>query len=162
MERYIQIQAVNANGELIPFWDKRLKLCNSSDTGLSIKFNGDEYHGFVQCTYDLKEKTLTSGVKIDCYEEKVFQEGESVYYETDDYQCLAESKIKSIVFNNYDLHIRRGKDVKDYEIEDYIKDNPGIVIEKAGLYSIKHWKPTYVLENGMEIEYSHQLYHKAK
>jgi hypothetical protein len=62
-----------------------------------------------------------------------------------------------VVYEEYEMEIKRGRKLDKWWVERF-KD---IEIDDNTLYAIKKWKPFYVLDNGIKIEWSHQLYHKS-
>ncbi len=72
------------------------------------------------------------------------------------HRVLKEAVIKDIVYEDYDLSLVKGTKVDKY-YQKYLK---GVALEKDQMYAIKHWKPTYVLEDGEIIKWKHQLYKK--
>ena len=104
----------------------------------------------------MKTKKIEIGVDLDFYPEKLeFEKNEIVYVEKSN-RTLTETKVVDILYEEYELNIKKGKKIDGYWLK-YFKDKD---IEKDQLYAIKQWKPFYLLENGQKIEWPHQLYHK--
>lgn len=162
LSRYITIQAVKTKkNELIPFWDKRVKFVDSEHYGKYLELdNGyDKYDSLVDCIYDMKTGEINAGVELNCYktiEELKFKIGESVLLEKS-HRELYETKIVDIVFEKYDLSIKKGSKFHNYE-KGMFKD---IAIEKDTIYSIKTWEPTYILEDGKRVDFELNLYRKV-
>jgi len=164
--RYIATKAILTQGNvLIPFWDKKIKYSKSEDFGVSLTLEGD-YHNYelIDCLYDFKLKKLLIGIDVDVYPKAhEFEKGQKVYYELNGlgipHQTLGVAKIKEIVYEEYELRILKGSKLTQWDIA-AIK--PPIVIEPNALYAIKNWKSFYILDNGIKIEYAHQLYHSQK
>ena len=161
IDRYVMVRAIKtSDNELIPIWDGRLTYGKDSECGsyLRIKDKYGEIFSTVECVYDLKTRTLSSGIELNHYPEKLdFEKDEEVYYEIK-YRQLDISKIIEIVYNTFDINITKGNKIEDWWVG-YFKD-VDFVADK--LYCIKQWKPTYILESGFKTEYSHELYHKLK
>jgi len=160
IERYIITQGVKTKeNTIIPIWDERL-VFEKSEHGNIIKMKGSdfvEYFSLIECIYDLKKKKIEIGIELNVYpiENNInFKKGEEVYFESD-FRTLTCSKIKDIIYVDYELVIKKGRSFDKFE-KDIEKD---IEINKDSLYAIKRWKPYYELENGKIIEWEHQLYH---
>ena len=161
--RYIKIQAVKLkDNELVPIWDSRITYEKSDNYGEMLKFDGlrNDIFEVIECVYDLKTRTLSAGIEIDFYpsdKDKEFTIGETVYYEKIGcHRKLEETSIVDILYEDYDLSIYKGKKIDKWLVEK-LKD---VIIDKDSMYAIKHWKPTYVLANGVKTEWSHELFHK--
>lgn len=157
--RYITTLAIKTKDhELIPIWDERIEYKNSDMFGesLQIKNSREESSYFVECVYDLKNKKLHEGIQLDYYpveSDLEFKKEEEVYYEKS-YRLLSEAKIVDIVYEEFDLDIVKGKKMESWD-KKYFKN-----VDDNKIYSIKRWKPFYVLDCGVKIEWTHQLYHK--
>jgi len=162
VKRYIIVQAVQTdNHELIPVWDERLTYTKSEmfGEGFEIKDEYQKTNRVVECVYDLKKRTLSMGIELDYYPEEKdveYKKGEEVYYETS-HRKLKESKIKDIVFEDFDVTIVKGKKMDGW-CKKHFTD---LVIDPNAIYAIKNWKPYYILENDVKIEWTHQLYKKS-
>lgn len=160
VSRYILVEGVKTkDNQILPIWDSRINYTKSDDYGdmLSVEDNRNIIDT-IECIYDIKTKTISAGVEINIYpslDEMKLKKGEKVLYEKT-HKHLFETSIIDIEYNRFDLSIYKGKKIDKWWL-DKIKD---ITIEKDGLYAVKLWKPTYVLENGVKTEYEHQLFHK--
>ena len=164
IKRYVIIQAIKTReNEFIPIWDDRIIFEKTELFGNVIRLKdslGSEYFNLVECIYDLKTKKVEIGVELDYYpieKDLEFKKGEIVLFERK-HRELSEIKISDIVYEEYEIEIKRGRKLDKWWCERF-KD---VVIENDTLYSIKQWKPFYILEDGSKIEWSHQLYHKFK
>lgn len=165
IKRHIIIQAVKTKeNELIPIWDENVIFEKTEMYGNIIKLkNKNSYGNFslVECIYDLKTKQIELGIELNYYPKEndglEFKIGEIVLFEKSN-RNLAESKISEVVYEVYDLEIKRGCKIDKWWIE-RLKD---VEIDKDALYAIKIWKPFYILDNGRKIEWAHQLYHKSE
>ena len=159
IKRRIVIQAIlTKEGELIPIWDDRISFEKTEMYGNRIILKGgrNEYYSLVECIYDLKDRKLEVGIELNYYPEKTeFEKGESVFFEKSN-RILEEAKVSDIVYETYDMQITKGGKLSNWTLN-YFKD---VEIDKNSLYAIKMWKPFYVLDNGIKIEWAHQLYHK--
>ncbi len=170
--RYITTQAVlDDNKQLIPLWDERVVFTKTDLYGSVITLKGgasyDErkFRNVEECILDVKTKTLSMGIEVDIYPEKT-------KYEIHDIVCvkkdgtydnvLVETKITDIIYESYDLTIRKGKKLDNYDISAIKKVLSLTEIDIDTLYAIKRWKPIYLLENGMKIEYDMYIYKFAK
>jgi len=163
IERRIVIQAVlTKEKELIPIWDERFQFQTSDDYGDVITMKGDSsYHylNVVECIYDLKTRKLSAGIDLDVYPKKdEFEIGEQVYVETNKPYTLREDEVDSIVYEDYDLSIIKGKKANEF----YGKMFKDTDFSPEQIYAVKTWKPIYILKNGEKILYSFKLRHKAK
>jgi hypothetical protein len=163
IKRYVMTQAVITDyNTLIPIWDDEIVFEKTEMYGNVITLKGGFISGhcqIVECIYDLKTKQLEAGIEIGLYpadEDLEFKKGDVVFFEKS-YRHLTEAVISEIVYEEFDLVINRGKNIDMW----FVKRLKGIEIDANSLYAIKQWKPFYLLDNGIKIEYAHQLYHKA-
>lgn len=162
IKRYVITQAVKTReNELIPIWDNNIVFDTSELYGNVITLKNKrsyEHFSLVECIYDLKTKQVEMGVELNYYpneNELEFKIGEVVLFEKSN-RVLAEAKISEVVYEDYDLNIERGRKLCKYTTDRF----KGVKFDVNTLYAIKDWKPFYVLDNGIKIEWSHQLYHK--
>lgn len=161
IKRHILTQAVKTKqNELIPIWDERIVFEKTEMYGNVITLKGDRnnYYNVVECIYDLKTKKIEIGIELNYYpngNDLEYKKGETVLFEKST-RNLAEATISEIVYEEYELEIKRGNKLARYYFEIF-KD-----IDDNTLYALKRWKPFYILDNGTKIEWSHQLYHKSK
>lgn len=161
--RYIVVQAIKKrDNTLVPIWDESVELQHTQECGNEIVLNKDfreKYFSVVECIYDLKSRKLSAGIEIDVYpteKDSSFKKGETVLFEQNS-KVLQETKIIDIVYEEYDLTIKKGKAFEQYEVKSYgLKD-----ILADSIYAIKTWYPFYVLENGEKVKTTYKLYHKA-
>lgn len=163
IKRYIITQAViTKQKEIIPIWDERIVFEKTELYGNVITLNGDymsNHHNLVECIYDLKTKKLDVGVELNYYpdeNELEFKKDENVLFQKSN-RVLAEAKVLEVVYEEYVIDIRRGKNLDRWCVERF-KD---VGIERDTLYAIKRWKPFYILDNGIKIKWEHELYHKV-
>ncbi len=160
--RYIQTIAIQTDAnELVPLWDPRVQFVKDDYFGdhFTISDNYGRHHNTIECMFDVKEKKLVLGVEVDLYpdiDKLEFKKGMEVMHETRTHRMLKKSTVVDIVFEEYELTIRKGKKLDSYYVERLA--NQAITIEKDGLYAIKVWKPTYVLEDGFKTTYEHQMH----
>ena len=164
IKRYVVIQAIKTKeNEFIPVWDDRIIFEKTEMFGNVIRLKDNlysEYFNLVECIYDLKTKKVELGVELNYYpieKDLEFKKGEIVLFEIK-HRELSELKISDIVYEEYEIEIKRGRKLEKWWFERF-KD---VEIDGNTLYSIKQWKPFYILEDGSKIEWSHQLYHKFK
>lgn len=161
INRYIPIKAIKtSDNELIPFWDKSISYREDEDCGrgANIKGHYHSYYNFVDCVYDTETGKVEGGIYIDYYPDAnhlEFKKGQDVFFEKK-HRVLGESKIKEIVYEEFELSIHKGKDISEYYQKTYVNIN----FESETLYAFKQWKPFYLLDNGVLIKWTHQLYHK--
>lgn len=161
IKRYITVQAVlTKENKLIPIWDKNIQFEGTELYGNVITLKDEwGYQRLVECIYDLKTKTLSMGVDLDDYPDETqleFHKEDVVLFEIAHRQ-LSEAKIVDIVYEEFDVEIKRGSKMENWDISKFKDTN----FEKNTLYAIKRWKPFYVLDNGTKIEWVHQLYKKV-
>jgi hypothetical protein len=160
-KRYVIVLAIKTNeNELIPIWDDRVVFDEEKGYGNTILLKDNRFTSYspIECLYDLKTKRIVPGIEVNHYPREdgmKFNKGETVYFETED-RSLVEAVIDEIVYELYDLEVRRVEEISTYRKREYgISD-----LETHSMYSIKHWRPTYVLDNGKRIKWEHQLYKK--
>jgi hypothetical protein len=162
IKRYVVTQAVQTEeNELIPIWDERIVFEKTEMYGnvISLKDGYRHYSNLVECIYDLKTKQIEIGVELNYYpieKDLEFKKGEVVLFEKS-HRNLAEAKITKVVYEEYEMEIKRGRKLDKWWLERF-KD---VEIDGNTLYAIKQWKPFYILDNGIKIEWTHQLYHKV-
>ncbi len=163
IQRYVSTQAVKTkDNQIIPIWDDRIVFEKTEMYGNQIKLKGDsfnEYFSVIECIYDLKTKQIEIGIELNQYpdlEKLQYKTGELVLYEKTP-RCLDEALIQDIIFEEYDLRIKRGHKLNNWDLKSF----EGVERSKDVLYAIKSWKPVYLLDNGLKIEYDHQLYRKV-
>lgn len=158
MENFIIVKAIKTiDNQLIPIWDNRLKYIKDDYFGNHIRFSDDnrKYFDLIDCVYGLKERKISLGIEVDIYPDKTnFAKEEDVYVEVSHHK-LKEAKIVDIEYNDFDLHIKKGKKLEAYEKE-YIEN-----VQPDSIYAIKNWKPTYILDDGTKIDYDYKLYSKV-
>ena len=166
INRRIIVQGIKTDENvLIPLWDERLSYEKTKLFGnkITITMSGDRREksfNLVECVYDLKTKQIEAGIGLNYYppnDELEFKVGEVVLVEKT-HRCLIEAKIVEIVYDEYDLVIKRGKKLDKYWVNRF----KHFEIDGNALYAIKQWKPFYLLDNGTKIENTYQLYHKFK
>lgn len=159
IKRHVIIQAIKTKeNELIPIWDERLVFEKTEMYGNTISLKGEygHYYNLVECIYDLKTKKIEVGIELDYYPKNLeFKKDEIVLFELS-HRNLVEAKIVEIVFEEYEIEIKRGRKLDNYWLTIF----KGVEIDENALYAIKQWKPYYVLDNGITIKWEHQLYHK--
>ena len=161
IKRYIEIQAfLTKTKELIPIWDERLIFEKTENYGNQISIRNTSEYGYslVSAIFDLKSKTISMGIELNYYpqeKEIEFKKCEIIFYEIN-VNTFAESKIKEIVFETYELEIVKGKKMHNFYKTALEKE-----IEPEMLYSIKRWNPSFILENDVKIDSKYQLKHKA-
>lgn len=163
--RYVLTKGfLNSEKQIVPFWAAEVKYESeyghhfaqlTEDRSLFQKQNE-----FVECVYDMKTRELSLGIDINVYPDLKrleFKVGQEVLF---DMSCraLSQDKIKEIIFEECQIRVCRGKKLQDNLRKDLIPTN----VELDGLYVIKHWEPTYVLESGKKTKYEHQLYTLVK
>jgi hypothetical protein len=162
IKRHVITQAVKTKeNELIPIWDERIVFEKTEMYGNVISLKDGYRHdhfNLVECIYDLKTKQIEIGVELNYYpieKDLEFKKEEVILFEKS-HRNLAEAKIIEIVYEEYEMEIKKGRKLDKWWIEKF-KD---VEIDGNTLYAIKQWKPFYILDNGIKIEWSHQLYHK--
>ena len=164
IKRYMIVQGIQTKtGELIPIGDNRLKFDKDDDCGPKLSVSGDyeSYYQLIDMIFDLKTKTISSGIPVDYYGDKnklEFTKEQVVLVESGKYRHLVKTKIIDITYDEFDIEIRKGKKLEHWD-KIFKEIYPDMKIIPDQLYCIKLWKPTYVLENGIKITYEHQLFH---
>jgi hypothetical protein len=149
IKRYILTQGVLLSDKtILPIWDSRITFSKSEMYGNQLNIEGERNHTYsvVECIFDLKTKTISSGIDLDIYPNKEKLErkiNDIVLFEDNQKNTL--TKIVDIIFEEYDLQIQKGKKIDNWYLNNLPKDT---IIDRDSLYSLKIWKPTYVLDNG--------------
>ncbi len=160
IQRYIPIQAIKIKDNvLIPLWDERIVFEKTEMYGNVITLKNEyKHYAVIECLFDIKTKEIMTGIELDYYPtETAYKKGDTVLYEISN-RLLGESKIKDIIYKEFELSIQKGKKIDNY----YKKYFTDVTFDITTLYAIKQWKPFYLLENDVLIEWQHQLYNKSK
>lgn len=163
-KRYIETKAVlTDDNKLIPLWDKKITVKNTELYGDIITYKDDYLDRnlpVVECLFDIKKKLLVNGIELNQYPDRMeYCVGDEVLYEVDN-RRLGEAVISEILYEDYEMSVYRGKKIEKW-LHSAFK-NQGIDIQPNQLYVLKMWKPYYLLDNGVKIQYSHQLFKKVK
>lgn len=159
ISRYITIQAVKVDDELIPFSDPRVTWEKDDYYGDKVVINGKSYSNFVECIYDLKSHKILPGIEKDFFpkqDELKYKIGQAVLIDRDN-NSMQQTKIVDIVFEEYESDFKRGKKITGYLATRFFAADEEI--DKNSVYLLKTWLPIYSLENGMKTKYEHQLKH---
>lgn len=165
MDRFIPIKGIitRKNKTLIPIWDDRLTFENHEDYGNIIHVDEDYQHHsrLSDLLYDLETKTVSLTQVINYYETSDFYKvGDSVYYsEGVSSGPLTESVIKEILYEEFDIQTITGKRLLG-DSSYYLQDTKDLTIIPDMAYSIKTWKPWYLMEDGYLVKYSFSLHRK--
>ena len=164
VSEYVVVKGILTNEkEIIPVWDERVTFYvkDEEEYGYSeecVMFKGRLYSNFIDCIFNLKTKKVEMGIELNYYPNKEtskYNIGKEILYETGlGNHCLKKSVISNIIFEDYDVHIKKGSEVVEYFGELFEENtlNPNLV------YFIKSWKPYYLMEDGTIIKYDFQLY----
>jgi hypothetical protein len=160
-KRYVMVLAIKKNdNELIPIWDDRIEFDEHPEYGYTISLSDSRYQPYspIECLYDLKTRKIIPGIEVNYYpseDDMKFKVGESVYFERKN-RAIDEAVIDKIVYEEYNLNMKKGEDIDTYWVDKY-----GITdLDIRAKYAIKEWKPIYVLNNEERIKWEHQLYKK--
>ena len=161
-KRYVTVPALISNDKktIIPLTDPNIIYHKGVEGMHYYTHNNETFREIKDVVYDTKERKLLFGVEIDIYPEianSPFKQGAKVLYEKS-HRVLVEKTIKKVIYNDFDLSIRKGKKLEDY-FRSLIKDT---IIEDETLYAFKHWKLSYLLNDGTIVNYSHQLWEMPK
>jgi hypothetical protein len=159
--RFITVSAIQLqDGTLVPIWDSRVSLYKHNLYGNVLKYDGDEFHYTVMAMYDLKKKTLSSGIDLHYYEpvgDRTIPIGTPVVYQVGYTNNYKVSKIKDHVHVETDKpEIKLGKKIESYYMGQF-KDAP--TIKGDMVYSIHMHRLHYLMEDGTTISdtYTHKL-----
>jgi hypothetical protein len=156
IKKYITIQALQIGNDLIPLFDKGISFEKTEMYGNVLIYEGSQYWNIVECLYNLKTKEISMGIELDLYPTKTeYQKGEVIYYEVDGENCWDEAKIIEVVYEKYELSIKKGKN-----IDSWMRNQLKVEIEDDLMYSIKIWEPYYILDSDVKIEWEHEMNHR--
>ena len=156
VKRYLQIQAIRYQDQLIPVWDEKVIYEKNDYFGSQYKYNG-LFCECVTCYYDTKKKAIFLGVEINYnppLEKLQYKINETVLIETDKFRELKEVKIVNISFDEYEERIIKGKDLEGYEAM------YNMTFERNQIYHVKTWKPTYHFSDNSSTSRDHTMYKK--
>ena len=144
------VAAVKVGDEIIPFWDSRVEYVNSEYYGKGFKIKGREYYNIIEAIYNLKTKTLSLGIPIEYHykgdESKI---GKEYYYKRDDDSI---ELVTLLGYGEYKIvSPQKGKNLPTYIVANILNYNPSF------LYLLTEYKPTYILSNGVETQWSYKL-----
>lgn len=164
MDRFIPIKGIITRDKtLIPFWDDRIKFYDHEDYGntIEVKGNYQKYFKLDDLLYDLETKTVSLTQTIDYYESlEYYKVGDSVYYaEGISSGPLTESVIKEIKYEEFSISTVMGKRLLS-DSSYYLENTKDLTIIPDMAYSIKTWKPWYLMEDGYLVKYSFNIYRK--
>lgn len=161
ISKLIIVKAIKTeNNELIPIWDPRITFENSELFGNIIWIEGSRktYISLKDCIFNLETKELSFSEEVEIYPSTTeYSIGDVVYYDRRS-DGLEETEVTNIIYENFEIEIIKGSEMDSWTLRD-LKD---IEIHKELTYTIKRWKPIYVLANGKQTEWSHQLHKKYK
>lgn len=158
--RYITIQAIlTEDGELIPLWDSRIKFEKSDYYGDYYELDGShKMYNPIECIFDTKDKKISGGLELN-YDDvnEIYNVGDVVLYETS-HHVLSEKTIVDIVYKNFSTTIKKGK-----KLDNYITVNfPDVIIEPNTIYIVKCYTPTFILNDGKEVDLTYSFYKLKK
>jgi len=163
LSRYMRVLALQTNDNtLIPIWDPALRFKDrDEDYSPECKYP-NQLHGLshvVEAIWDMQEKLLLPGISIELFNPEIsgFKVNQEVFYEVPrKHRVLRASKIIKIEKGRERLEIIKGKDLKGYQVP-----NLQLEIDPDALYALRTFDPKYILEDGTEIEWDHQLFSKG-
>jgi hypothetical protein len=155
LKRYIIMPVILTQDKtIIPLWDEKVECKKEGGVWVATIKNGSwKNENIITGIFDIKTKGFSLGIDLDHYVKPRFQEGEDVLFETEKYDEWGISKIHKVIYEEYDLNVRKGNKLGPWL--EIVKDKGDI--KKDCLYCIKEWRPFYQLENGKLIEYEYRL-----
>lgn len=160
IKRHITVQAVlTEDNKLIPIWDNKVIFTNTEMYGEVITLEGDNRHKHqrvVECVLDIQTKELSLGIELNYYPTETQYKKDEVVYHEKSFKRIQEVTIKEIVFEKFDTTIDRGNRLEDYWKQHFKHES----FDSNTIYCIKNWKPTYILSNGVKVDWEHQLFKK--
>lgn len=164
INKYQIVEAViTRDNEIIPIWDARLEFFKDGDCGNKVKvkdadsYISESFYETKQVLFNLKTKELSLGIELDYYpENNEFKIDDKIMYDTgSSRRKLKASTIVDIVFERYEISINKGSKIESY----WRKSFKDFVFQDNLIYTIKQWSPTYILDDGTRIKYTHQMFH---
>lgn len=153
--QYIEVPCIKVRDLIIPLWDKDVRYEQIEDYGSYYTYKGSGQYYLNSYVLNVNTKELSLGITVDKYCDKEFEVGQEIYYRKSG-QVITKTKIVDIQYLTYDLRIKRGKNLEDYEVDSLMER--GIKAELNGLYAFKYWEAHYILDNGIETKWTHELY----
>lgn len=157
--RYIDILAINVKGELIPIWEFNYE---KTEYETECYTHNDRYGTYndssvISCKYDMLTKEVVRYETISLDNKPKFDIGETCFIEVSGH-VLRPCKVKEIVRGK----ICYDKVVKIKEILSWSKQCTSEVpldkLDKNIKYNLMVYDPKYIMEDGTECEWEHQLY----
>ena len=147
--------------ELIPVWDKRIKVKSSLHGGEDQYMCDDQRVKKIEAIYDINNKTLEEAVIIQRgREEDNMYLNKFVVYEG---RSLAQATLVKVVDiqylprKGYDEFIRGHDVIKQWEDYKGWFRNDKEKVDKGMLYCLQWLTPVYCFHNGESTEYTHKF-----
>lgn len=158
MDRYITIPAIKTEeGEIIPFYDKRLIFDDGGDeysASVTIeKTYCRRYINFIDVYFDLLTKQIVEGIKKEyypCLNDIKYKIGSKYLIESIGSDKMKLDTLIDIQFLTYQEINRIGSKLQNYEINIFLKDED---VNDKMVYHLVSWEPTYIFENGFKTKY---------
>lgn len=152
MKRYIMVPAIKIGNDIIPIWNSENEFIEDDYFGDHIRNKRDEAYKLTNVVYDLKNKTISPGIKLD-----LFPKLDKIAHKIDE-QVLVEvpngykfKTIKDIQFLEFETEIVLGSKMENYFKEQFNN------IQDELLYCIKIYKPTYIFDDGTKTHWEYQI-----
>jgi hypothetical protein len=158
ISKSIIVKAIQTdNNELIPIWDSRITFEDSEYYGNILYVEGHRaaFSSLKDCVFDLETKKLSFSEEVDIYPSTTEHSIDDVVYYDRHNEGLEETKVLSIIYKDFGTEIIKGSEIESWTRK--ALEDKNIEINSELTYTIKRWKPTYILENGKQTKWSHEL-----
>lgn len=164
-KRYIPCKClhIKQHDEFIPFWELSYEYDEEMGEYFKSKDHYQRYYGdLIDCYWDIKDKKVLFGLIKDIYpKDAPFKLDEVVLVEVaGKYGTMKEDKVVEIFYENYETSIRKLKKMEKYELTHYFSKEELKEAKLEDIYEIRTWSPSYKLQSGDIIHYTHQMKHK--
>ncbi len=162
-KRYLPTFCIKTDdNKFYPFWE--LEYVNDEDygEGFNHKESYKHHSDLIECYWDTKDKKLVFGITKDVFPKKTRHSiGDHVFAEAS-YDTFYEAEIVDIKFEKFDVYIKKFKKLEQYERNDFFTTEELKSCGDTDIYEFRIFQPTYVLDDGKEIVWEHQLKNKRK
>lgn len=163
VSRYIPVQVAVVAGKIYPVTE--LEFVKDSYRGDYYKFGpgyDDKVGGLVEMLWDVKKKCYRTPFVVEIKEpEKLYGEfniGDELFVEIPGkMRKLSKKKLADIVYDEYSSTYQKYKKIDEYW-KKYISEEDLTKLIPNELIEIRHFKPTYIFEDGYKTVYVHQFY----
>ena len=163
VSRYVPVQVAVVEGKIYPVTE--LEFVKDSYCGdYYYKYGpgyNDKVKDLVEMVWDCKKKCYKNPFVLEYKRPDTtfgtFTIGDYILVECDGMRKLKNLKLVDIVYKEYDSSYKKFKKLEDYLKKNLTEEDFQTLIPED-LIEVRHYKQTYVFENGYKTTYPHQFY----